>query len=159
MIATENLIWVDFNHNPKSPKPPKAALEWLDSKGSLTAKLKNKYPDFGVKVLSQCKQTPHLHEIKVLDFTDAAIIRKTALLGNNQAVVFARSVIPITNDTESLLMIENKPLGEVLFNNKNVQKNTPQITNIGDIWGRRSVFVIGKTKLLVSEFFLTELYA
>jgi chorismate--pyruvate lyase len=81
------------------------------------------------------------------------------LLGNQQAAVFARSIIPITSDTENLRSIGGKPLGEILFNDVNIVRGKLQITQAGNIWGRRSTFTIGGTKLLVSEFFLEGLYA
>ncbi|MDG2395283.1 hypothetical protein [Candidatus Thioglobus sp.] len=34
-----------------------------------------------------------------------------------------------------------------------------QIAKTNDLWGRRSTFTIGNTKLLVSEFFTEDLYA
>jgi len=74
-------------------------------------------------------------------------------------MVFARSVIPITNDTQEILNIGSKPLGEVLFNDPSIKRGPMQITQIDNIWGRRSTFSIGETKLLVSEFFMEELYA
>ncbi|MBT7839394.1 MAG: chorismate lyase, partial [Candidatus Thioglobus sp.] len=55
--------------------------------------------------------------------------------------------------------IGSKPLGEVLFNDSNIKRGALQITQIDDIWGRRSTFTIGNTKLLVSEFFTQALYA
>jgi len=86
-------------------------------------------------------------------------VREVELLGNGKVVVFARSVIPITNDTQEILSIGSKPLGEVLFNDSNIKRGALQITQIDDIWGRRSTFTIGNTKLLVSEFFTQALYA
>ena len=95
----------------------------------------------------------------ILDFKGDSIIREVELLGNSQVMVFARSVIPITNDTEDLLMIGSRPLGEVLFNDSTIARGPLQITHTGSTWGRRSAFTIGTTKLLVNEFFLRRLYA
>ena len=87
------------------------------------------------------------------------MVREVELLGKGKVVVFARSLIPLSDDTKEILKIGSKPLGEVLFNNPNIKRGAMQITQIGNIWGRRSTFTIGKTPLLVSEFFMEELYA
>ncbi len=155
MIDTKNLLWhklgvvnnIDEN-----------ILSWLDDDKSLTAKLKQKFKSFAVEVLTQEIQKPHKNELEVVDFSGDCVIREVQLLGDNQIVVFARSVIPITSDTEDLLKIGSKPLGEVLFNDKSIKGGDLQVTNSESTWGRRSAFTIGTTKLLVSEFFLENLY-
>jgi chorismate--pyruvate lyase len=55
--------------------------------------------------------------------------------------------------------IGGKPLGEILFNDGSIVRGEMQITHADNLWGRRSTFTIGQTKLLVSEFFLENLYA
>jgi chorismate--pyruvate lyase len=95
----------------------------------------------------------------MLDFEGQSVIREVQLLGNHQVVVFARSVIPVTGDTQAILKIGSKPLGEILFNDPDIKRGQLQITHTGSTWGRRSTFTIGTTKLLVSEFFLECLYA
>ena len=112
-----------------------------------------------MNVLLQTQLEPHENETTLLGFKGDSIIREVALLGDDQIMVFARSVIPITNDTKDLLMIGSKPLGEVLFNDSAIIRGPLQITHTGSTWGRRSTFTIGTTKLLVSEFFLECLYA
>lgn len=155
MLKTKNLIWVDL----AKANVPQPALNWLIDEQSLTAKLKQKYPDFAVKVLSQSEQKPHSNEINAIGFDGKTIIREVALLGNKQAVVFARSIIPVSADTKNLRKIGSKPLGEALFNDPDIHRHGLEITHIGDIWGRRSIFISAKTKLLVCEFFLVNLYA
>jgi len=156
MINTQDLTWIDLSD---ASNVPKAVLVWLDDNQSLTAKLKQKFNDFAVNVLSQTQINPHANESNVLNFSGQSVIREVELLGNQQVMVFARSVIPVTDDTVDLLAIGSKPLGEILFNNADVHRGELQITHTGSIWGRRSVFTIGTTKLLVSEFFLECLYA
>jgi len=87
------------------------------------------------------------------------VIREVALLGNNKIVVYARSIIPLTSDTKDILNIGSKPLGEVLFNDTHIKRDSMQITQSDQIWGRRSAFTIGNSKILVSEFFMEDLYA
>ena len=107
----------------------------------------------------QTQLKPHQNESDVLGFEGDSIIREVELLGSGKTMVFARSVIPVTNDTEDLLSIGSKPLGEILFNDPAIIRGQLQITHTGNTWGRRSTFTIGTTNLLVSEFFLETLYA
>ena len=156
MINTQDLIWQSLE---QAHDVPDTIMHWLDDDQSLTAKLKRKFGDFAVNVLLQTQLEPHENETTLLSFKGDSIIREVELLGNDQVMVFARSVIPITNDTKNLLMIGSKPLGEVLFNDPTITRGPLQITHTGSTWGRRSTFTIGTTKLLVSEFFLECLYA
>ena len=156
MIDTRNLVWQDLTLIQEAP----AAVQlWLDDNTSLTTKLKQQFPDFSVHVLSQQELTPHVHEIEAINNHQAYTIREVELLGNGKVMVFARSIIPLTDDTQEILNIGSKPLGEVLFNDPSIKRGPMQITQIDNIWGRRSTFTIGETKLLVSEFFMEELYA
>jgi chorismate--pyruvate lyase len=156
MIDTRTLIWQDSTLIEKAPI---AAQLWLDDSDSLTAKLKQQFTDFSLRVLSQQQAKPHAHEACEIDTNQTCTVREVELLGNGKVVVFARSVIPITDDTQEILSIGSKPLGEVLFNDSNIKRGALQITHIDNIWGRRSTFTVGNTKLLVSEFFTQELYA
>jgi chorismate--pyruvate lyase len=155
MINTQDLTWENLTN---TSNVPESVLGWLDDEQSLTAKLKQKFDDFSVNVLSQIQTTPHNNENEMLDFEGQSVIREVQLLGNHQVVVFARSVIPVTGDTQAILKIGSKPLGEILFNDPDIKRGQLQITHTGSTWGRRSTFTIGTTKLLVSEFFLECLY-
>ncbi len=155
MIDTSKLVWQDLSLIKTAPKN---VQRWLDDKTSLTAKLKQQFKDFSVNVLSQQQAQPHIHETDLIGVNAQCVIREVALLGNHKTVVFARSVIPLTSDTEEILSIGSKPLGEVLFNDDRIQRNMMQITQSDHLWGRRSVFTIGTTNLLVSEFFMEDLY-
>jgi len=156
MINTQDLTWENLTN---TSNVPESVLGWLDDEQSLTAKLKQKFDDFSVNVLSQIQTTPHNNENEMLDFEGQSVIREVQLLGNHQVVVFARSVIPVTGDTQAILKIGSKPLGEILFNDPDIKRGQLQITHTGSTWGRRSTFTIGTTELLVSEFFLECLYA
>ena len=156
MMNTQNLIWTDLSD---THVVPDGVLSWLIDDDSLTAKLKQKFEDFSLHVLSQQQTYPHRNESHLLGLTGQAMIREAALLGNAQVVVFARSVIPNTQDTKDLLNIGTRPLGEVLFNHPAVKRGGLQVTHIDNVWGRRSIFTMGTTQLLVSEFFLEALYA
>ncbi|MBE8189753.1 MAG: chorismate lyase [Candidatus Thioglobus sp.] len=155
MINTQNLVWADLQ---SVKNVPAKALNWLADEQSLTAKLRHKFADFGLNVISQTQTIPNKNEAKILDFSGQVLVREVALLGGGRAVVFARSVIPITTDTKDLLEIGTQPLGEILFNNTNIKRGKMQIAQAQNAWGRRRVFTIGETQLLVAEFFLEDLY-
>ena len=87
------------------------------------------------------------------------IVREVELIGSQKPVVFARSLIPQTEDTKSILKIGSKPLGEILFNDPLIKRGHLEVGNFNTTWARRSTFTIGTTKLLVSEIFLEILYA
>ena len=55
------------------------------------------------------------------------------------------------------MKIGNKPLGEILFTDPNILREPIEITFYNGIWGRRSVFVMNNSRILVSEFFLDSL--
>ncbi|CAC9470060.1 Chorismate--pyruvate lyase (EC [uncultured Gammaproteobacteria bacterium] len=152
----ENLLWVNLDTQMTIPK---ALKPWLIDNQSLTHKLKQKFEDFAVNVLSQTQGQAHKNEADLVATRDDCIIREVELLGNQQVMIFARSIIPITNDTKDLRTIGGKPLGEILFNDESIVRGKLQITHADNLWGRRSTFTIGQTKLLVSEFFLENLYA
>lgn len=155
-INTSALTWQDLS---ATDNLPESALKWLDDSQSLTLRLKQKFDDFSVNVLSQTRGKPHTNECEKLGFEGRALIREVELLAAGQVMVFARSIIPITTDTQHLSSIGSAPLGEILFNDANIKRGALQITQIKNIWGRRSIFTIGTTQLLVSEFFLPCLYA
>ncbi len=155
-MNTKNLTWENLNAQTAIPEIVKP---WLIDDQSLTKKLKQIFADFSVNVLSQTQAQANKDEADLINFQADCIIREVELLGNQQAVVFARSIIPINDDTQDLLNIGSKPLGEILFNNPKIVRGQLQITHTGEIWGRRSTFAIGTSKLLVCEFFLEPLYA
>ena len=151
---------------------------WLFDSGSLTARLKNHCDGvFSVKVLSVKRATPTPDEVSALKLRPRshAIIRQVLLLCNEQPVVYARTIIPVSSLRSSLrgvVLLGNKSLGAVLFADKKMQRKAMEIallkpehkchewtqyTGKNSIWGRRSVFVLKNKELLVSEFFLPDL--
>jgi len=56
MINTQDLVWQDLD---QANNVPDNVMMWLDDKESLTAKLKQKFDDFSVNVLSQTQKKPH----------------------------------------------------------------------------------------------------
>jgi len=158
MFNPDKFQWRTFKSNEDIPAH---VLPWLLDNSSLTAKLKNKYSDFGVKVISQGENTPYDCELILLGEIDneTTIIREVELIGTQKPVIFARSVIPKTTDTEKLLAIGSRPLGEILFDDPLIYRDQLEVGQYHGSWARRSTFVVGTTKLLVSEIFLEALYA
>jgi len=152
---------------------------WLFDSGSLTARLlKRCNGDFSVKVLSVVRSTPTPDEVKALklNFRSQAIIRQVLLYCGDTPVVYARTIIPVSSMRGALrgiVQLGNKSLGAILFSDKSMQREPMEITSLKArhkcydwtghkgsevIWGRRSVFKLRNEKLLVSEFFLPELF-
>ncbi len=157
MFNPEKFNWRLFSDNETIPS---SVVVWLLDNRSLTAKLRDKYTDFKVNVISQDQGTPYPCEIELLDnFEKKFIVREVELIGDNRAVVLARSVIPVNTDTEILLSIGSKPLGEILFDDPSVIRGALEVGNNNNKWARRSTFQIKQTKILVSEIFLGSLYA
>lgn len=151
---------------------------WLFDESSLTERLINHCDgQFSIKVLSISRATPTADEIKALNLRPRchAIIRQVLLLCDGQALVYARTIIPLSSLRGSLrgiVLLGSKSLGAILFADESVRRQPievalvkaqqgcrtwPPLSGLGPIWGRRSVFLIKRQKLLVSEFFLPAL--
>ena len=146
---TSNLTWHKVNDN-----VPKNILSWLIDENSLTQKLKNIYPDFNLEILSIEDKKPHSNELEILTIDKTPSVREVLLKNDKTPIVFARSIIPYTEDTIHLHGLNQRPLGEILFEGKNISRYHLEITQLNGIWGRRNIFKIGQTEILVSEFFL-----
>ena len=156
MMDLSKLNWRDIDYFQDIPEK---VLFWIRDDQSLTQKLKKRYPDFRVEVHKQDELEIYNHEINQLGNEENFIVREVSLYGDNQPVVFARSVIPKNTKTDLIMKIGNKPLGEILFTDPNILREPIEITFQNNIWGRRSVFVMNKSRILVSEFFLEKIYA
>lgn len=106
-----------------------------------------------------------------------ALIREVHLLCDEIPWVFARTVIPrrtLRGRERRLGLLGDRPLGAVLFADPRMQRGIVEIARLeaGNplyhhalhgvaqapeaIWGRRSVFSLGRKTLLVSEIFLPD---
>ena len=158
MFNPDKFQWRIFN---PQEGVPEYVCNWLLDSQSLTAKLRDKYKDFKVNVMSQEQDNPYDCELKLLEAASnqTFIVREVELIGSQVPVVIARSLIPLTQDTNEILKIGAKPLGEILFNDPEIKRGHLEVGSFNESWARRSTFKIGKTKLLVSEIFLESLYA
>jgi len=109
--------------------PSRKVQDWLSTKGSLTAKLRLLCPDLEVIILSERLEIPLVNETQSLGLqpNEAVWVRCVVLKGQGKNWIYARTVIPNfseTNPWAHLQKLGNKPLGEVLFQDKSV-KRTP----------------------------------
>lgn len=103
----------------------------------------------------------------------SALVRQVLLCCNDQPLVYARTVIPVTTiqgARRRYANMGNRPLGAMLFADRTMRREPVQVsrlpvtdkanqyTDIDEpIWGRRSVFRVSGKPILVSEYFLPEL--
>ena len=158
----------------------RAYQPWLIDTGSLTARLQLRYKHFAVKPVAVKYAKPIADESVLLHLPTykTALIREVLLMGNNQPVVFAHSVLPQTSlqgAWNGLGRLGNKPLGATLFANPKVRRTpleykklsphhtlfkraTPHlIIKPTHLWARRSIFSLNRAKILVTEIFLPKL--
>jgi chorismate--pyruvate lyase len=154
--------------------------QWLIDNGSLTARLKARYADFAVQPVSLKNAKAFTDELKQvsLKIHQHALIREVVLMGNQQPVVFAHSVLPhasLCGAWRGFGKLGNKPLGAALFANPQVKRTpleykklprhhpisiriTRHVPNASNtLWARRSVFQLNCARILVTEVFLAQL--
>jgi chorismate--pyruvate lyase len=155
---------------------------WLIDKGSLTARLQQYYPHFSVRPVAIKYAKPIQDEAALLRQPSykTALIREVLLMGDNQPVVFAHSVLPrasLRGLWNGLGRLGNKPLGATLFANPNVKrtplsykkltpnhvlyKHATQYLTLKPnyLWARRSIFSLNCANIMVTEVFLPQLLA
>lgn len=133
-------------------------------RGSLTAALMSLSDgQFEVNVLSQKIAVPYWHEQKKLNrpLSQAAMIREVELLVHGQAVVFARTIMPITMIGDSLKNLGKTPLGHLLFKDGRIRVSKREFCMIKMshelMTARRTPYDYQGETILVSEFFLPKL--
>ena len=154
--------------------------KWLIDNGSLTARLKARYKDFAVQpvLLKNAKAFTDESALLGLKANQHALIREVLLMGNNNAVVFAHSVLPresLRGAWNGLGKLGNKPLGATLFANPKVKRTPLEYKKLSAcspismrvakhlktspqaLWARSSVFQLNCAKILVTEVFLEQL--
>lgn len=128
-------IWRDF-HTRFGNALPTDKREWLLDSTSLTQRLiKASKHHFSVQVLRQQWGNATLSEYDLLGSSPRlrCLIREVLLLGHEQPWVYARSVIPVsslTGELRHLRHLDNRPLGQLLFNTPGMQRSPFQIARI-----------------------------
>ena len=158
---------------------------WLIDNGSLTARLQQHYKNFAVKPLAVKYAKPIQDEAVLLRQATykTALIREVLLMGDNQPVVFAHSVLPrasLKGAWNSLGRLGNQPLGATLFVNPRVKRTPlsykklspnhalyqhatqhltqkPEVRKPPYLWARRSIFSLSCANIMVTEVFLPQL--
>jgi chorismate--pyruvate lyase len=164
----------------KKPTLSGAYRQWLIDDGSLTARLKARYADFSVwpVLLKNAKAFTDESALLGLKANQYALIREVLLMGNNQPMVFAHSVLPrasLRGAWNRFGKLGNKPLGAALFANpkvkrtpleyKKLPRHHPISMGVAEhvstkqkaLWARRSVFNLNCAKIMVTEIFLEQL--
>jgi len=159
--------WTTYRR-PNSLQAPRQWRQWLCDRGSLTEHLISASNNrFRVEVQQQGWFLPSRSEAKILAINprQVALIREVNLLGDNQALVYARTVTPadtLTGEQKQLAMLGNRSLGSLLFSDQSMRRGKFQISKLKllsgeSVWARRSVFYLSGKPLLVCEVFLPEL--
>lgn len=146
---------------------------WLLDDGSLTQRLLDTGREFSLDRLSQCWQKPLEDERLALEIPprEKALVREVVLKLDDEPMVFARSVFPVSSLTGPLLRLRRlagQSLGAFLFARKDMRRSPfaiarisagsmylpPALTQSEPIWARRSCFQVAGKPILVAEAFL-----
>lgn len=161
-------------------RPPAAHCPyrpWLIDMGSLTHRIQARCSAFSVRGLRLTKAKSGRDEAACvqLDPRELALLREVLLYCGDTPVVFAHSVIPragLRGPWRSLSKLGSKPLGAALFADPKVKRMPLQFKKLSrrhelyrracrilperppHLWARRSVFVLRRYPILVTEVFL-----
>lgn len=155
---------------------PKAIRSWLEEPGSLTSRLRKAVgAGFGVRLLGQRWVRPFADEAALLELPPRrrALVREVLLHCHGRPLVLARTVIPphtLRGIYCGLAHLGNRPLGELLFAYRGLQRSHLEAARATQadwrhsiarqfdietpVWGRRSLYQVGRVSLTVCEFFL-----
>ena len=147
---------------------PEAWKHWLRHRGSLTSKLLEfSDGEFRVRLLTEHWQRPSRYEALKLGLDPALTVRvrEVELLCQEQVVVFARTIVPLSlhRREQSLFMgMGTRPLGHFLFREGTIDIARRDIkichsTNSEKIFARATPFQFRGSEILVSEFFVNPL--
>jgi len=130
---------------------------WLFEKGSLTARLKQRCHQFEVKVRSE-KWIEKTFENETALLSEGVYwCREVVLHGDGKPWVAARTLISkgLFTHYQSLSTLGDKPIGEWLFS-LSAQRVGIQWAKDPEsgLYARRSLFLVQKMPLLISELFL-----
>ena len=132
--------------------------------------------DFSVRVISQNRQMLSAEEAAAMSLhhVRSALVRQVLLCCADKPLVYARTVIPSTTiqgAQRRYANMGNRPLGAMLFSDRTMRRENVQVAILSasheaaefvnsdePVWGRRSVFRVAGKPLLVSEYFLPELF-
>jgi len=164
-LARHYRWWADYQCAAYKITDPLASK--IYNRGSLTQALIDlSGGEFSVNVLRQSVAVPYAHEQRKLGrpLSRAAIVREVELMIHQQAVVFARSVIPLSLLSNAVAPVRNlgaKPLGQLLFSNGKIRVSKREFAQINyqdeTIFARRTPYDYEGSRVLVAEYFLPAL--
>jgi chorismate--pyruvate lyase len=155
--------------------PTPSLKNWLLDTGSLTERLQAQCASFHLTLIGQRQAEITLEEFQRVCTPGQQLnpqewqVREVLLWGDNKPWVFARSIIPQILCESDFVNLNDKPLGQLIFNDKRFKRMPFEITNMCsskaflsqlqissemDLWGRRSAFSFENLKMTVSEVFL-----
>ena len=150
---------------------------WLQDEGSLTKRLRQRNDDFTVKPSFVAYGKPFFDEFALLQIPmrSKSLVRDVFLMGGEQALVFAHSVLPQRSMQGSWLGLRHlgsKPLGAKLFSAPKVRRVILSYKKLAPchllyqlatrdcnekpdyLWARRSLFSLNCANIMVTEVFL-----
>lgn len=165
---------------------PENLKNWLLDPTSLTARLKSHCHQFRVELLGQRIEICQENEaVDLIPSGEKILVREVLLFCDEKPQVFARSLLPLSSLTGAEQVLSNlgtQSLGQVLFNNPSLERQTIEVAEFGisspvgqlakqlclfskspnssdNLWGRRSIFVLENKPLMVAEVFLPSAFA
>jgi chorismate--pyruvate lyase len=185
-ILKREPVWQSLSH--KHQNLPSTLKQWLLDPSSLTKKLINySAGQLRVEVIDQRIKRARFSEYKALnlDHHQYVVVREVILYGQEIALVYARTIMPLATlkgPLRRLYYLGNRPLGGALFADPSMRRGKLEVAPIGKnhlpkiinslaqnlgsayahnanypCWGRRSLFFIKNKPLLVCEIFLPNL--
>ncbi len=159
--ASQPVRWLS-HANARVPAMPARLRRWLCSEDSLTRRLRQLcLHELKVEVLQHGLSRPRLEEAFQLGLPPGrlALVREVRLLDGPQAVVEARSIIPLDvlrGSWRILARLGEQPLGEILFTRSGLSRTRLDLClpEGQGHWGRRNHYRLARQPLLVAEFFL-----
>ena len=151
-------------------------LPWLIDRGSLTDRVRERCATFRVELVFQGPHRAARDERFIAGGREQrAYVREVFLSCGHTRVVFAHSVTRLANlrgTWRGLVRLGTRPLGAALFADPRVRRCPLRFRRLrpGDelharacaatgkrlpaLWARRSLFILGKSPILVTEIFL-----
>jgi chorismate--pyruvate lyase len=152
---------------------------WLIDRGSLTDRVRARCAALRIElVLQQPRRAARDERFLAGRRERLALVREVFLTCGTKRVVFAHSVTRLANLSgiwRGLASLGTRPLGAALFADPRVRRHPLTFRKLGAgdelhiracaatgrrlpmLWARRSLFVLGKSPILVTEIFLPEI--
>ena len=154
--------------------------KWLTDKGSLTEKIKERSKGFKVIRCFQGVTAAGIDELSLMGcrYNQYTHVREVILVADNQPVVFAHSIAKLHDmrgTWRNIGKLGTRPLAEALFADPKVSRLDIEYGQINSkhylfkkmqsydlilpkrLWARRSLFLLKRRRLLVTEIFLPQI--